>query len=779
MTSNLSREELEKKLCELQSQIDSLNLIYRSVVDNSLDAILLTIPDGRILAANKAATVLFQMSEQEIIKGGRDALVDPTDPRLPGALKERLLSGSFFGEINFKKADGTIFPAEVSSSIFKEADGQLRTSMIVRDISEQKKSEKTLRHSDELLRYIIDNASGSVAVFDRDMRYIYVSRKFLSDFKIGEKNVIGKNHYEIIPDLPQKFRDIHQRALAGETLHNCKDSLTREDGSQIWSSWSCLPWYEADGSTGGIVIYAEIITERVMVEEALRQSEQNYRTLFREMLNGFAQHEIICDPQGRPIDYRFLDINPAFERLTGLKAEEVIGKTALEIMPDLERYWIDIYGKVALTGQPALFENYSAPLGKHFEITSFCPKPGQFACIFSDISERKNSEQEKEKLQTQLLHAQKMESVGRLAGGVAHDFNNMLSVILGHAELMQKEIGNDAPLRSDLEEIIAAGNRSANLTRQLLAFARRQTISPETVDLNDAVDSMLKMLRRLIGENIDLVWRPKSGLWPVHIDSSQLDQLMANLCVNSRDAIQNVGQITIETDMKTLSASNRDGPTELPDGDYVTLSVCDNGCGMSGEIQSHIFEPFYTTKKVGEGTGLGLATVYGIVKQNNGSINVSSEPGKGTAVTVFLPRHLETALQKTRKPEIHKEKHGDETILLVEDENSLLKMTSTTLRHFGYNVFAAATPGEAREVLSSSREKIQLLITDVIMPEMNGRDLARELKKIRPGLKVLFMSGYTDEVIANHGVLDNNINFIEKPFTMNDLATKVRETLDK
>ncbi|EKD83224.1 MAG: PAS/PAC sensor hybrid histidine kinase, partial [uncultured bacterium] len=327
--------------------------------------------------------------------------------------------------------------------------------------------------------------------------------------------------------------------------------------------------------------------------------------------------------------------------------------------------------------------------------------------------------------------------------------------------------------------IIAAGNRSANLTRQLLAFARRQTISPETVDLNDAVDSMLKMLRRLIGENIDLVWRPRSGLWPVHIDSSQLDQLMANLCVNSRDAIQNVGQITIETDMKTVRADDKMLMPELLPGDYVTLSVYDNGCGMSKEVQSHIFEPFYTTKKAGEGTGLGLATVYGVVKQNYGFINISSEPGKGTAVTIFLPRHLEALLQKTSKPENNNEMHGNETILLVEDELSLLRMTSTTLRHFGYRVLASATPGEAIKILNSSNEQIQLLITDVVMPEMNGRDLARELKRIRPGLKVLFMSGYTDEVIANHGVLDNNINFIEKPFTMNDLATKTRAVLDK
>jgi len=290
---------------------------------------------------------------------------------------------------------------------------------------------------------------------------------------------------------------------------------------------------------------------------------------------------------------------------------------------------------------------------------------------------------------------------------------------------------------------------------------------------------MLKMLRRLIGENIDLVWRPKSGLWPVRIDASQLDQLMANLCVNSRDAIHNVGQIIIETDMKSFRNDDKLRPQELAAGDYVTISVHDNGCGMNAEVQSRIFEPFYTTKKLGEGTGLGLATVYGIVKQNGGFINVSSESGKGTAMTIFLPRDFAVLEPKTSELESVTKKRGNETILLVEDEPALLKMTSTALERLGYRILAAATPGEAFELLSSSNDTIHLLITDVIMPEMNGRKLSLELKKIRPELKVLYMSGYTDDVIADHGVLDRDLNFIEKPFTHNELSMIVRKVLDE
>ncbi|NLF95681.1 MAG: PAS domain S-box protein [Candidatus Riflebacteria bacterium] len=780
MPRSQSREDLEKQISDLKSQIESLNRVYRSVVDNSLDAILLTVPDGQILAANKAATLLFQMSEQEIISGGRNAVVDITDPRLAPGLEKRRITGSVFGELNFKKADGTVFPAEVSTSIFTDSSGQQLTSMIIRDISERKKAENELKHSEELLRYIIDNVQSSVAVFDREMRYIYVSRRYLKEYDIEEKNVIGKCHYELFPNLPQRLCEAHQRAMAGETVSNDRDFLIQNDGSKIWGSWTCLPWYEVNGSIGGIVLYAEAITDRVNAEEALRQSEDNYRTLFQQMLNGFAQHEIICDDSGKPVDYRFLAINPAFERLTGLKADTIIGRTVREIMPDLDQQWIETYGQVALTGQAKFFENYSTPLGKYYEVTAFCPKPGQFACIFNDVSERKISEQEKEKLQEQLLHSQKLESVGRLAGGVAHDFNNMLGVILGHAELMEKSLGTDVILHNDLAQIIGAAKRSANLTRQLLAFARKQAIKPEIIDINVSITNMLQMLRRLIGENIELVWLPRACLCPVCADSSHLDQVMTNLCVNARDAIKNVGKITITTDMKTFTADCRDRPTDIADGDYVVIMVSDNGCGMNREVLSHIFEPFYTTKQQGEGTGLGLATVYGIVKQNHGFIEVDSAPEKGTTMTIFLPKHnVKTSEITTKSSDDNERKTGNETILLVEDEPALLKMTAKILTNLGYKVLTASTPGEARKILASGGEKIALLLTDLIMPEMNGKDLALELKKLQPNLKVIFMSGYTADIIADQEMLNRNLAFIEKPFTQQRLAEIVRESLEK
>jgi PAS domain S-box-containing protein len=395
-----------------------------------------------------------------------------------------------------------------------------------------------------------------------------------------------------------------------------------------------------------------------------------------------------------------------------------------------------------------------------------------------DITERKQAEVEREKLQAQLLQAQKMESVGRLAGGVAHDFNNMLGVILGYTELALHGVGPDEPLHADLEKIQKAAKRSADLTRQLLAFARKQTVSPRVIDLNDTIDSMLKLLVRLIGEDIDLSWRPGKEVWPVKVDPVQIDLILANLCVNARDAITGVGKVTIETDKASFDEESCTRHAGFVPGDYVLLAVSDNGCGMDTETKSLLFEPFFTTKELGKGTGLGLATVYGVVKQNNGFINVYSEPGQGTTFNIYLPRHAaKTDLLPKQVPVLAME-CGRETILLVEDEPAILEMTTRMLGRLGYTVLAAGTPGEAVRLAQERSGRIDLLMTDVVMPEMNGRDLAKKLLSIYPDIRRLFMSGYTANVIADHGVLDEGVHFIQKPFSLNELGVKLREALE-
>jgi signal transduction histidine kinase/ActR/RegA family two-component response regulator len=387
-------------------------------------------------------------------------------------------------------------------------------------------------------------------------------------------------------------------------------------------------------------------------------------------------------------------------------------------------------------------------------------------------------EEEKEKLEGQLNQAQKMESVGRLAGGVAHDFNNMLGVILGHTELALLRTDDKNKLCSDLKEIQKAAKRSADITKQLLAFARKDIISPKKLDLNDIVESMLNMLRRLIGEDIDLVWQPATHLWPVKMDPTQIDQILANLCVNARDAIDGVGKLTIETGRKTFDEEYCKEHAGFIPGDFVLLAVSDNGCGMDKDTLKNLFEPFFTTKEVGKGTGLGLATIYGIVKQNNCFINVYSEPGQGSTFKIYLPRLVDDEDIDKAVPEKKAAAGGTETILLVEDEPTILRMTRMMLERIGYSVLPAATPGEAIDLAKTHADKIHLLMTDVVMPEMNGRDLAGQLIPLYPEIKLLFMSGYTANVIAHHGELDDGVAFIQKPFSMEDMTEKVREVLD-
>ncbi len=399
--------------------------------------------------------------------------------------------------------------------------------------------------------------------------------------------------------------------------------------------------------------------------------------------------------------------------------------------------------------------------------------------IFQDITDRKQAETSLKQMENQLIQAQKMESVGRLAGGVAHDYNNISSIIIGYTELSMEDVNPDDPVYSNLKEILSAANRATDITRQLLAFARKQTITPIVIDLNKTVDSMLKILRRLIGEDIQLTWLPGTQVWSVKIDPSQVDQILANLCVNARDAISNTGKITIETTNVVMDENYCNDHFGFVPGEFAMLAVSDDGKGMSPDIMENIFEPFFTTKGVGKGTGLGLATVYGIVKQNRGFINVYSEENKGTTIKVYLPRNTETAAKKRKAVQTGRSSKKGENILFVEDDISILKFGKKMLNSLGYNVLAANTPNEAVEMAKKQNQDIHLLITDVIMPEMNGRQLANEFQAMFPKIQILYMSGYTANVISHHGVLEKGVHFLAKPFTKNALALKIRNILDE
>lgn len=397
---------------------------------------------------------------------------------------------------------------------------------------------------------------------------------------------------------------------------------------------------------------------------------------------------------------------------------------------------------------------------------------------FTDISARKQSENESLALQAQLQQAQKMESIGRLAGGVAHDFNNMLTVVIGYSQLGLCEAEPESAIHKYFEEIVKTSNRSADLTRQLLAFASKQTITTRPIDLNETLTGMLKMLQRLIGENISLTWQPAPGLWSIKADPGQIDQIMANLCVNARDAIGTSGLIAIKTSNVVIDEFYRAIHPDAVPGDYVHLSVNDSGCGMDSETLSHIFEPFYTTKELGKGTGLGLATVFGIVRQNNGFVHVYSEPGEGTVFSLYLPRLQEICIPSVTNVVPVCIPEGNETILLVEDDPAIMQIAAIMLEKQGYTVLKTDNPSHALQLAGEHQGNVHLLMTDVIMPEQNGRELADRIVSGHPHIRCLFMSGYTADVISHHGVLDEGVNFIQKPFTLTDLASKVREVLD-
>ncbi len=482
-----------------------------------------------------------------------------------------------------------------------------------------------------------------------------------------------------------------------------------------------------------------------------------------------------------------LSLNLAGEEISGYGRQEIIGHAVSRMLaPESGRRLAEVLSLASHGEEPPACEweiiakdGRRVLLDVSLRVIKEMTTPVAIEGIARDITERKRAEQEKARLEDQLRQAQKMESVGRLAGGVAHDFNNMLGVILGHTELALQQVDPEQPLHGGLTEIRKAASRSVDLTRQLLAFARKQTIAPKVLDLNDAVAGMLTMLERLIGEDIHLVWRPGVDLWPVKVDPSQIDQILANLCVNARDAIAGVGTITIGTGNSALDDASCADVPGLEPGEYVRLIVSDDGCGMDKETAAQIFEPFFTTKSVGEGTGLGLSSVYGAVKQNDGFISVDAGSGAGTTFTIYLPRHAVTIEQPEAESAAGPAMRGHETILLVEDEPAILRMATVMLEQQGYTVLAAHSPEEAIRLAREYAGEIQLLMTDVVMPKMNGRDLARNLLSLHPHLRSLFMSGYTADIIAPHGVLDEGMCFIEKPFSLNDLAAKVRETLDR
>jgi two-component system, cell cycle sensor histidine kinase and response regulator CckA len=526
-----------------------------------------------------------------------------------------------------------------------------------------------------------------------------------------------------------------------------------------------------DPIVSGIVVNTRDITEQKAAEEALRASEERYRTIIETAGEGI----IIRDSEDL-----IIFANQRMADLLGYSLEDLMGRHFMDIVCEDDRSTVK---ELLSRRRPGPREQFDLRARRAdgtdiWGIVSARPMAdgnGRYIgalTMFTDITSRKQ-------LEEQLRQAQKMEAVGRLAGGIAHDFNNLLTAIRGHAELLLGEMSGHHPLRADIEEINKAAERASTLTRQLLAFSRRQILQPRILDMDMVVVEMEKLIRRLIGEDIELQTKPAAKAARVRADRGQLEQVLMNLAVNARDAMPSGGRLTIETSIVDLDEQyTRFHPGSIP-GAYVRLGVTDTGVGMDARTLSHVFEPFFTTKAVGKGTGLGLATVYGVVKQSGGYIAVQSEAGLGTSFDIFLPRVLEEA-DTMREPHARLDPHRTgQTVLLAEDEDAVRSLASRILRKHGYQVLEARDGYDALRVADSFAGFIHVLLTDVVMPRMGGRELVERLTPVRPGMRVLYMSGYTDDALVHHGVLTGTGTwFLEKPFTPDSLAMKLREVIE-
>jgi PAS domain S-box-containing protein len=628
-----------------------------------------------------------------------------------------------------------------------------------------------LQQSEATWRSYIDSAPYGIMLTDETGRFLDVNPAACRITGYEADELIGMHFLETVdPDHREEGAAFYRRAMDGGN-EACELSQCKKNGERCWTFISTVRLNEHC-----VLGFFEDITDRKAAAAYLEMTKQSYL----DVINSITEAIYIQDESGV-----FIEVNEGAGRIYGCSRESLIGQSPFTIaapgLNDLDEVRRKA-NEVMQTGVPVRLDFWAKRMNGEVFPKEVIVHKGRFfgsdvlIATARDVSEKKRLEDETFKLQAQLLQAQKMESVGRLAGGIAHDFNNMLGVILGNTELALDQAEGLGVMTMELGEIKKAAQRSADLTRSLLAFARKQTAAPRLIDLNETVEGMLSMLRRLIGENISLVWRPSGSPAMVLIDPSQVDQILANLCVNARDAIRDTGQVVIETEAVALDdAGCLNVPGAVP-GRYIRLSVQDTGCGMDENTLLHIFEPFFTTKEIGKGTGLGLAMVYGIIKQNQGFIDVLSKTSEGTRFSLFLPSRNEGPREETNKHDAVIPT-GHETILLVEDESTILHLVKRMVQKQGYHVLVAATPDEAILLMEQNPVDIHLLITDVVMPEMNGRDLAKRLQQINPGLKCLFMSGYTADVIAHHGVLDPEMNFIHKPFSMHDLMVKIHSVL--
>jgi|GEM_PF-1316885 len=799
---------------------------YDTLTGTTLDGFFVGDISGRIIDTNDTLCRMLGYSQKEILGFSVSDLEAAESPeKVVAQIHLSMAAGSTRFQSRLRCRDGGVIDVEISAQFIKEPEGLF--FVFVHDITDVKQAEEQRKShlaflenlarvdremkletdAEQMLWKVVQTV---FSIFDCDRAWLlYPCNPDAPSFRVPVE--VTRPEY---PGAKQLNTDVPLSPAEAQTL---REALT-SDGPVVYvegtdrpvataerfgvRSQMITPLYPRLGEPWVFGLhqcsFSRIWTEEeknlfneigrrladalssVLSLRELKENEQRFRSTFEQAAVGIAHVAV---------DGRWLRVNRKLCDIVGYTKEELLQKRFQDVThpddldPDLANIRRILAGEIQAYSLEKRYIRKDGSIVWIYLTVSIVRHalgdyPEYLISVTEDITERKRAEEDNARLAAQLQQAHKMEAVGQLAGGIAHDFNNMLAVIIGHAEMAMEEVDLGEPVYSNLEQIHVAAERSTEIVRQLLAFARKQAIVPKVLDLNEVVEAILKMLRRLIGEGIDLVWMPGSGLWSIKMDPSQIDQILANLCVNARGAIAGIGKITVETANSTFDEEYCVTHAGYIPGEYVRLAVSDNGCGMSKETLPHIFEPFFTTKEVGEGTGLGLSTVYGAVKQNSGFINVYSELGEGTTFMIYLPRHKGAMEMSPLEGVVEKALGGEETILLVEDETTILAMTTIMLQRLGYTVLAAANPQEAVNLAERFTGVIHLLMTDVVMPGMNGRDLAVKLLADKPGLKCLFMSGYTADIIATQGVLDKKVSFIQKPFSRIELATQVRQALD-
>jgi PAS domain S-box-containing protein len=677
-------------------------------------------------------------------------------------------------ERRYRHRDGSVRWLLTAATPLMDPDGAFAGSFaMLADITERRRAEEELRNSERRFRAVLENMSLIGLMLDREGRVLLANDFLLRLTGWEREEVLGRDWFDtFVPaDIRGEVRSIFDRTIGTGLfpVHFENEIVTRR-GERRMVAWNNSLFSDEQGNIASVTSIGQDITERRTAEFNLRLSEARYRTLVENIpLKVFLKDR----------ESRYVSVNRAYAEELGLAAEAVVGKTDFDLYPpELAEAYLGSDRRVLAGGEVLEYDEEHFDDGRrhviHMVKVPVTDSVGKITGVlgaFSDITERLL-------LEEQLRHSQKMEAVGRLAGGVAHDFNNLLTVIGGYAQIALLNLSAADPLHDNLQEITVAAERASNLTRQLLAFSRRQVLETRALDLNEVVRGMQKMLGRLLGEDIDLAMRLAEHLGRVKADPGQIEQVISNLAVNARDAMPQGGRLEILTGEAELEGPSVLEGSGLKAGRYVTLAVSDEGHGMDAQTQARIFEPFFTTKGLGKGTGLGLSTVFGIVRQSGGDIRVESAPGRGTVFRVFFPQVDEpvSAVVENRGGEIPR---GTETVLVIEDDKALRKLAAEMLGTQGYTVLTTKNGEEALALFTERKERVDLVLTDVVMPGGRGPDVLKRLEQVRDGFKSLYMSGYADDSVVQLELLRREANFIQKPFTLEALARKVREALDR